>query len=52
MKTLANWYALIIGLIALAGSAASALLDRQQFGRSGEIGVRVKTARGQIGVTY
>jgi hypothetical protein len=31
MKTLANWYALIIGLIALAGSAASMLLDRQQF---------------------
>jgi hypothetical protein len=31
MKTFAHWYALIIGLIALAGSSASVLLDRQQF---------------------
>ena len=31
MKTLANWYALTIGLIALAASATSVLLDRQQF---------------------
>jgi hypothetical protein len=57
MKTFAHGYALIIGLIALAGSSASVLLDRQQFfvsylcaylfwrgDRGGEIGVGVKTA--------
>jgi hypothetical protein len=35
MKTFAHGYALTIGLIALAASAASVSLDRQQFGRSG-----------------
>jgi hypothetical protein len=36
MKTFAHGYALIIGLIALGGSAASVWLDRQQLGRWGD----------------